>query len=364
MALTPTRGGESLGPKAAVERLVEELPPSDLQLLTSRDLFRHYSFNARERNLLFVNAEGERFFDAGYALGIDVDLEGRGAAVADLDQDGDLDLLVRSVARKKLVYLRNQAPGLGHFLRVDLVGVESNRDAIGAEVRLCTDQGVLTRVRKAGNGFQGQSEATLHFGLGAAESVNELVVHWPSGGEETILDVPTDRLIRIVEGQGLVSQRRLPGWQPPGKAIPSTMRWQTRTADGAIWSPRPGQPTLVSLWASWCLPCRDEVPQLNELYGNLEDQMNMIAISFEEDVEAARRFRAAAESDYPMALSTARDLEPLLKQAFAGGELRLPAAIVLDAAGRVRRVFQGTTPNWILERELRRLIEPSSLGGF
>ena len=166
------------------------------------------SFNARERKVLFVNARGQRFIEAGYPLGIDVDLEGRGVAIADLDQDGALDLVMRSVARKKLTYFHNEVGTRAHFLRVELVGTKSNGDAIGAVVRIVADGQRQMRVKTAGSGFQGQSEGTLHFGLGATTQVGELSVRWPSGRQERFASLPADHIVRIVEGEGKFTSRR------------------------------------------------------------------------------------------------------------------------------------------------------------
>ncbi|MGH7319259.1 MAG: ASPIC/UnbV domain-containing protein [Candidatus Rokuibacteriota bacterium] len=69
-------------------------------------------------------------------------------------------------------------------------------------------------MKTAGSGFQGQSEGTLHFGLGDAAEVEELTVRWPSGREERFANLPADHLVRIVEGEGHVRQGRLLGWRP------------------------------------------------------------------------------------------------------------------------------------------------------
>lgn len=193
-----------------MERLTSDLDASDLELIADPKLMRGFSFNARERNCLFVNGQGQRFIEGGYPLGVDVDLEGRGVAVADLDQDGGLDLVVRSVARQKLLYLRNTAGPQAHFLRLELQGTASARDAIGAVVRLSAGGLRQTRLKSAGTGFQGQSEGTLHFGLGSAREVDWLVVRWPSGREQRFERLPVDRVLRLREGDPAPQVRELP----------------------------------------------------------------------------------------------------------------------------------------------------------
>jgi hypothetical protein len=210
--------------REAAQRLADRLDPSDLELLTSPELFRRYSFNARERHCLFINANGQRFLEAGYPLGVDVDLEGRGVAVGDLDTDGKLDLVVRNVARKKIVYFHNELPARAHFVRVKLTGTRSNRDAVGALVRLSAGGTTQTRVRLAGNGFQGQSEPVLHFGLGSAARVESLSIRWPSGDRQRFTDLPIDCELRIVEGEDHVDAIELPSVRKNGSTNPGHRR--------------------------------------------------------------------------------------------------------------------------------------------
>jgi hypothetical protein len=185
------------------------------------NLGKYPSLSGRERNCLFVNGRGTRFVEAGYPLGIDVDLEGRGVAVADVDQDGALDLVVRNHSRQKLIYFHNELRKAGHFLRVELVGTRSNRDAIGAVAQLTAGGMRQIRVKTAGSGFQSQSEGVLHFGVGEATRIEKLVIRWPSGLSQTFQDLPADHVVRLVEGDAAAAPRRLPGWRPaPSLAAP------------------------------------------------------------------------------------------------------------------------------------------------
>jgi thiol-disulfide isomerase/thioredoxin len=311
--------------------------------MTSRNGLSRFSFNARERDCLFVNIQGKRFFDAAYALGVDLDFEGRGVAVADLDDDGDTDLLVRNVARQKLVYLNNQVGNRAHFLRLELVGTRSNRDAVGALVRVTAGGIRQTRVKMAGNGFQAQSEGTVHFGLGAAARAEQVTIRWPSGAEQSLRDVAADQVLRVVEGSPPTA-RRPRGARAGAPAGTAVATWRAVKLDGRPWVASGDRPVLVVLWASWCQPCHREVPALNELHRRAGAAIDMVGVSFDEtDGKAARAFVDKTRPRYPIALSDEPGLAPLLSAAFGDSAVLLPAAVLLDRDGRVLRAFNALT---------------------
>jgi hypothetical protein len=122
---------------------------------------------------------------------------GRGAAYADLDSDGDLDLIVTQIAGPPLV-LRNDQKSGNHWLRVRLEGSgKTNRDAIGSWVELTA--GGITRRQQVmpTRSYLSQVERTLTFGLGAATRVDKLRVHWTDGTTEDVEVPAVNRVIRI-----------------------------------------------------------------------------------------------------------------------------------------------------------------------
>ena len=94
--------------------------------------------------------------------------------------------------------LHNVSTNTGHWLGVRLKGSKSNRDGIGARVEVWAAGKRQTQERVAASGYLSQNEATLHFGLGSATTVDKLIVHWPSGREQTLEKLDTDR-VQLVE---------------------------------------------------------------------------------------------------------------------------------------------------------------------
>ena len=161
------------------------------------DIGQH-SLNGRERNCLFRNDGDGTFTDVGWVNDADRIEDGRGLAVLDYDRDGNLDLVLRNY-RQPAQVLRNQGFA-GHWLQLRLVGTRSNRDAVGARLRLGTAAGWQTRVVAAGTGYLSGSSLLQHFGLGREERAAEIEITWPSGARTTLRDLSADRRYTVVEG--------------------------------------------------------------------------------------------------------------------------------------------------------------------
>jgi len=123
-------------------------------------------------------------------------------AFGDFDNDGDVDILIMNMNEPPSL-LRNDVSGGGHWLKVRLSGVKSNRSAIGS--RVIARYGGRTQVQAvtAQSSYLSVNDRRLHFGLGASQTA-DLEIWWPSGLEETVRALPADRLIEIREGEGAV----------------------------------------------------------------------------------------------------------------------------------------------------------------
>jgi len=149
--------------------------------------------------------------------GLDQLLVGRGAAYADYDGDGDLDILV-SQNQGPALLLRNDTPRQAHYLRVHLRGTRSNRDGIGAEVRVHRGDQVLRQMVRTGRSYYSQNELCLTFGLGQDRRVARVEIVWPSGSVDVYQDVPGDTTLHAVEGS---HPEQVPGAAPPLAAAPA-----------------------------------------------------------------------------------------------------------------------------------------------
>ena len=163
-------------------------------------------------NRMFVNALVERgeasFENTAAAAGADGLAEARSVVVFDYDDDGDQDVLVANIRPSDdtefgdAPYLYQNVTASANWLKVQLEGTISNRDGIGAIVRAETAGDSYFR-HNDGISFLGQSLAPLHFGLGAAQTVEIVEVSWPSGLVERFSDIEANQTVRFVEGQGV-----------------------------------------------------------------------------------------------------------------------------------------------------------------
>jgi hypothetical protein len=130
----------------------------------------------------------------------------RGCAFGDFDNDGDLDVLIVNLNEPPSL-LRNDVSGKHHWLKVKLLGVKSNRSAIGARVTAHYGRKTQAQEVLSQSSFYSASDSRLHFGLGAAVTA-DLEIRWPSGAKEIVKGVAADHLVVVKEGAGIVKRAR------------------------------------------------------------------------------------------------------------------------------------------------------------
>jgi enediyne biosynthesis protein E4 len=154
-----------------------------------------------EPNSLFRNMGNGTFKEVSAMAGPDFQLAAahRGVAFGDLDNDGRMDMVVTVLGGETKLF-HNISDNRNHWILLSLIGTKSNRMAIGAQIRITTENGksqwnqVTTAV-----GYASSSDSRVHFGLGESKSVRELHIRWPSGITQTLKDVAADRIVAIEE---------------------------------------------------------------------------------------------------------------------------------------------------------------------
>jgi len=350
--------------------------------------------------VLFQNRGDGTFDEVGNVLGVALKLDSRGAAVADLDLDGDLDLVVVNRNNPIIRVYRNDAPGQGRAVMVDLVAADGNT-AIGAQaIAACGERKMLRQV-EAGSGFLSQSAATLHFGLAGCEGLDSLEVHWPAGTVETWRDLPAEQLLRLEEGAAG------DGMAAVADARPFAERNYTATSGspaiaGSISAPVPevafrglgdgegldlmpvglgtgsgvgvGEgddndnggaldggaddgPILLNFWATWCVPCRAEMPDLAELderFSPLGVRFYGVVMDEADQAEAVRDFLDEVGVEYPQVWGDVESHAPFAALGNSPAGSIPTTVVILD--GIVRHVVAGTIDPLEIESLLEALV--------
>ena len=153
-----------------------------------------------QEHTLFRGLGGGRFQDVSRQGGDVLSRRSvaRGSCFADYDSDGKVDAYLVNLGAEGTL-LHNVSTGAGHWIEINLVGTKSNRDGIGARVELVAGARRWTTERVAASGYLSQNEGRLHFGLGAVDRIDKLIVHWPSGREQTLQNLGVDRVLTVEE---------------------------------------------------------------------------------------------------------------------------------------------------------------------
>ena len=154
----------------------------------------------KQQNTVFRNLGGLKFaaLTAEAGLAAQPPQRHRGSAVGDLNGDGRVDVVVSAIGAPAEIWM-NDSPGAGHWLELQLEGTKSNRDAIGARIKVVTRGGTQYNHVSFSFGYASSSAGPVHFGLGPEKSADLVEIRWPSGTGQELKNVAGDRVVRVKE---------------------------------------------------------------------------------------------------------------------------------------------------------------------
>jgi hypothetical protein len=149
---------------------------------------------------MFQNEGGGKFRDVSLELGkyFSEEYVGRGACLGDYDNDGDLDIFIVNL-NDRCIFLRNNKGNQNNWLILKLTGTSSNRDGIGARVKLTAGGKTQTAQKKSTTGYLSQNDPRMHFGLAKNELVDRIEIKWPSGKVQTLENIKVNQILEVIE---------------------------------------------------------------------------------------------------------------------------------------------------------------------
>lgn len=318
-----------------------------------------FSFSGYERDPLFLNREGKKFEDISGVSGIDSISDGRAGVFADFDNDGDYDVFLTTIQGQSHMLFRNNVGQDNHWLRVVLEGGKDlGRDAYGSVVRVKTSAGTLTKIKAGGSGFLSQNDPRILFGLGQDERAKSIEVTWSNGKVEKFDgDTGAGATLLLREGTGKAERLTVASSKLPnpltreeltarnlkirvGQVMPDfAMKGLDGSALQLKKQLRPGGKLLVNFWATWCIPCATEMPELQQLRAPLAARgLDLIGVSVDTEPDAkVDEFARKMGAQYPIFVGGV----PAIEKVFEGDQLAVPLSVVLDEEGRVLEIISG-----------------------
>jgi Flp pilus assembly protein TadD/peroxiredoxin len=332
------------------------------------------SWSGYERNVMFANNRDGTFTEVSGAVGLDFPEDSRSFALADLDQDGRLEVILKNRNAPQLRILHNGMQDLGASVAFRLRGQKSNRDAVGAAITIEVGALRQTKYLQAGSGFLAQHSKEVFFGVGKVEGNIRATVRWPSGLSQEFKDIPAGHRIEIAEGSVEFAAKPFAAapaaWArggPPPKveALPSQIdTWLLEPLKApefslpdlggkvrALKSSR-GDFVVLNFWATTSPLCGDQLRQLQRHAGRLQ----ILAVNVDEgaDAEKARSFAAREKFSFPVVFAT-QDVAGVYNIIYRylfdrRRDLAIPTSFLVDKEGMIVKVYQGPLdPQRLLE---------------
>jgi tetratricopeptide (TPR) repeat protein len=350
------------------------------------------SFSGKERHCIFLNTGNDprgngQFANVSAITGLDLPDDGRAIGVVDWDQDGDQDLWLSNRNAPRLRFMRNESPADNNYLALRLVGngKTTNRDAIGARVEVVLDDShskattelpavaeTLIQSLRAGEGFLAQSSKWVHFGLGDANAIKKVVVHWPNGKVEDFNNLKVNHRYQLVQGSAKATEITPPDRKmqlatssaketsaAPSMRIPLVallrvpdLNYLDFRGNRQSLTTASGGPLLINLWSTSCKPCLEELNDFTKRSEEIRSAgIRIVALSIDglekgpDAADASQEVLTKIGFPFDAGEATKELIQILysLKKSllFSAQELPLPTSFLLDASGRLAVIYLG-----------------------
>jgi tetratricopeptide (TPR) repeat protein len=340
------------------------------------DLIRSdWTWSGCERNAFFLNNRDGTFSDVSGIVGLDAIEDSRTFALADFDHDGRLEVLLKNRSSPQLRLFKNVMPDLGPVMSFRLSGKKSNPDAIGASVTIETTSGRQTRHLQAGSGFLAQHSKELFFALGAASGSVRASIHWPSGVQQNLPDLPPHHRIWVEEGSPpsrIEPFASSSPWSARSSPVPSAAESLPVTVETWLLAPvhapefslperhgqpeslsvRRGKPVLLYFWSASSASSRVDLEQFEKLHSRWATEgLQLLTINLDatQDAEMYKQLESFPHFSFPVLIAT-QDLISVYNLLYRylfdrHRDLSLPTSFLLDKEGAIVKIYQGAIPS-------------------
>jgi Flp pilus assembly protein TadD/peroxiredoxin len=337
------------------------------------------TWNGYERNVLYRNNQDGTFSDISGVSGLDVLDDSRSFALADVDHDGRLEVILKNRNAPQVRILHNVMKEIGDSICFRLHGTKSNRDAIGAAVTVQAGKLRQTKYLQCGSGFLSQHTKELFFGLGKSQGPLTATIRWPNGLTQTFENLPANHRIALEEGSQQFSAKPFSVSAPAPSGTPVKLGPLPSSVDtwlieplrapefslpdiaGNLW-------TLDSLRGPYSLLCfcaiasPESTRQLRHFQESLSrldsNVLHVAAINVDEPAGAptAHSFAATERFSFPVLFATsevAGIYNILYRYLFdRRRDLSVPTSFLIDKSGMIVKVYQGLVETKKLKEDL------------
>jgi tetratricopeptide (TPR) repeat protein len=334
------------------------------------------------RNVMFVNNRDGSFSEISGPSGLDFDDDGRAFALADIDHDGRLEVIVKNRNAPQLRVLHNVLPDIGNSIAFRLRGHTSNRDAIGAAITVEVGSLRQTKFLQAGSGFLSQHSKEVFFGLGKDAQKIQATVRWPNGLVQHFTNLPAGHRIQLEEGHDSFTAKPF-GAPPLSYAAPSpSFKPQPLPSQVETWLIEPlrapafslpdikgarldlqqyqGGCVLLNFWATTSPLSRDQLHDLKRDASALAHAgLQILAVNADQASALPAARSLATQGNFPFPMLFANEeitgvYNIIYRYLFdRRRDLPIPASFLLDKNGNIVKVYQGVASTEQLREDVR-----------